>query len=84
MNLMQKNDILTKLLDKNIFKGFSNNPSQSDIIGGLTRHPYNNLENLHESSPQKYEDFNTPMLNSNSSINRLGKENMRKIAQIKK
>ena len=81
---MQKNDILTKLLDKNIFKGFSNNPSQSDIIGRLTRHPYNNLENLHESSPQKYEDFNTPMLNSNSSINRLGKENMRKIAQIKK
>ena len=81
---MQKNNILTKLLDKNIFKRFSNSPSQSDTIDGLTRHPCNNLENLHESSPQEYQDFNTPMLNSNASINRLEKENMMKIPQNKK
>ena len=34
-----------------ILRKFSNAPSQNDIIGGLTRQPCNNLENLHESSP---------------------------------
>ena len=32
-----KNNILTKLLDENILRRFSNAPSQNNIIGGLTR-----------------------------------------------
>ena len=32
-----KNNILTKLLDENILRRFSNTPSQNNIIGGLTR-----------------------------------------------
>ena len=46
-----KSNILTKLLDENNLRKFSNTPSQNDIIGRLTRQPCNNLENLHESSP---------------------------------
>ena len=53
-------------------------------FGGLTREPCNNLENLHESSPPLCQDFNTPMLNRNASVNRLEKENAMKIAQNKK
>ena len=63
---------------------FSNIPLQNNIIGGLTKKPCNNLENLHESSPPLYQDFNTPMLNRNASVNRLEKENAMKIAQNKK
>ena len=58
-----KNNILTKLLDENILRKFSNTPSQNNIVGGLTREPCNNLEKLHESSPPLCQDFNTPMLN---------------------
>ena len=74
-----KNNILTKLLVENILRKFSNTPSQNDIIGGLTRQPCNNLEDLPESSPQG-QDFNTPILNKNSLVN----ENAMKIAQNKK
>ena len=77
-----KNNILTKLLDENILRKFSNTPSQSN--GGLTREPCNNLENLHESSPQQCQDFNTPILSRNASVNRLEKETAMKIAQNKK
>ena len=78
-----KKNILTKLLDENILRKFSNTPSQNDIIGGLTRKPCNNLEDLHESSPQR-QDFNTPILKRNASINGLEKENAMKIVQNKK
>ena len=79
-----KNNILTKLLNENILRKFSNTPSQNDIIGGLTRQPCNNLEGLPESSPQ-CQDFNTPVLNRNTLLNRLEKEKAMKIAQnIKK
>ena len=74
-----KNNILTKLLVENILRKFSNTPSQNDIIGGLTRQPCNNLEDLPESSPQ-CQDFNTPILNKNALVN----ENAMKIAQTKK
>ena len=74
-----KNNILTKLLVENILRKFSNTPSQNDIIGGLTRQPCSNLEDLPESSPQ-YQDFNTPILNKNALVN----ENAMKIAQNKK
>ena len=66
-----QNNFLTKLLDENISRKFSNIPSQNNIIGGLTRKPRNNLEDLHESSPPKCQDFNTPMLNRNASVNML-------------
>ena len=79
-----KNNILTKLLDENISRKFSSIPSQNDITGGLTRQPCNNLEVLHESSPPKCQDFNTPMLKRNASVNMLEKENAMKIAQNKK
>ena len=78
-----KNNILTKLLDENILRKFSNTFSQNDIICGLTRQPCNNLGNLHESSPTLCQDFNTPMLNRNASVNRLEKDNEMKIAQNK-
>ena len=42
------------------------------------------LENLRESFPQLCQDFNTPMLNRNASVNRLEKENEMKITQKKK
>ena len=77
-----KNNILTKLLDENILRKFSNTPSQNH--GGLTREPCNNLENLHESSPPLCQDFSTPMLSRNASVNRLEKETAMKIAQNKK
>ena len=77
-------NILTKLLDKNILWKLSNTSSQNDLIWGLTRQPCNNLENLHESSPTLCQDFNTPMLNRNASVNRLKKDNEMKIAQNKK
>ena len=77
-----KNNILTKLLDENILRKFSNTPSQNN--GGLTREPCNNLENLHESSPPLCQDFSTPMLRRNASVNRLEKETVMKIAQNKK
>ena len=79
-----KNNILTKLLDENISRKFSSIPSQNDITGGLTRQPCNNLEVLHESSPPKCQDFNTPMLKRNTSVNMLEKKNAMKIAQNKK
>ena len=74
-----KNNILTKLLDENTSRKFWNIPSQNDIIGGLTRQPCDNLEDLHESSPPKYQDFNTPMLNRNASVNTSEKENAMKL-----
>ena len=37
--LNAKNNILTKLLDENILRKFSNTPSQNDNIGDLTRQP---------------------------------------------
>ena len=77
-----KNNILTKLLDENILRKFSNTPSQNN--GGLTREPCNNLENLHESSPPLCQDFSTLMLSRNASVNRLEKETAMKIAQNKK
>ena len=76
--------ILTKLLDENILRKFSNTPSQNNRIGGLTRELCNNLENLHESSPSLCQDFNTLMLNRNAFVNTLEKENAMKIAQNKK
>ena len=79
-----KSNILTKLLDENNLRKFSNTPSQNDIIGRLTRQPCNNLENLHESSPPQCQGFNTIMLNRNTSVNRLEKENAMRIAQNKK
>ena len=42
-----KNNILTKLLDENILRTFSNIPSQNNTIGRLTKEPSSNLENLH-------------------------------------
>ena len=69
-----KNNILNKLLNENILKKFSNTPSQNDIMGGLPRQQCNNLENLHESSPPQCQDFDTPTLNRNASVNRLEKE----------
>ena len=56
----------------------------NNIFGGLTRETCNNLEKLHESSPPLCQDFNTPMLNRNASVNRLEKENAMKIAQNEK
>ena len=47
---------------KIFFKKFSNTPSQNNIIGGLTREPSSNLENLHGSFPLLCQDFNTRML----------------------
>ena len=79
-----KSNILTKLLDENNLRKFSNTPSQNDIIGRLTRQPCNNLENLYESSPPQCQGFNTIMLNRNTSVNRLEKENAMRIAQNKK
>ena len=79
-----KINILTKLLDKNILRKFSDTSSQNNIIGRLTRQPSNNLENLQESSPPLCQDLNTPMLNRDISVNRLEKENAMKIAQNKK
>ena len=79
-----KINILTKLLDKNILRKFSDTPSQNNIIDRLTRQPSNNLENLQESSPPLCQDLNTPMLNRDISVNRLEKENAMKIAQNKK
>ena len=67
-----------------ILRKFSNAPSQNDIIGGLTRQPCNNLENLHESSPPQCQNFNTPMLNRNASVNWLEKGNAIKITKYKK
>ena len=32
-----KNNILTKLLDENIFREFSKTPSQNDVIDGLNK-----------------------------------------------
>ena len=69
-------------MDENILRKFSNTPSQNN--GGLTREPCNNLENLHESSPPLCQDFSTPMLSRNASVNRLEKETAMKIAQNKK
>ena len=71
-------------MDENNLRKFSNTPSQNDIIGGLTRQPCNNLENLHESSPSQCQGFNTIMLNRNTSVNRLKKENTMRIALNKK
>ena len=65
---MQKFKELNKLLDDHILINFSNTPLQSDIIGGLTRQPPHNLDNLDKSSPLQYQDFNIPMLNKNASI----------------
>ena len=79
-----KNNILTKLLDENILRKFSNTPSQNNNIRGLRRERSGKLENLHESSPPLCQDFNTPMLNRNGSVNKLEKENVMKIAQKKK
>ena len=79
-----KINILTKLLDKNILRKFSDTSSQNNIIGRLTRQPSNNLENLQESSPPLCQDLNTPMLNRDISVNRLEKENAMKIGQNKK
>ena len=53
-----KNNILTKLLDENILRKFSNTPSRNDIIGASTRQQCSNLENLHKSSPPQCQDFN--------------------------
>ena len=64
-------------------KIFSEN-FQTLPFGGLTREPCNNLGNLHESSPVVCQDFNTPILNRNASVNTLEKENAMKIAQNKK
>ena len=80
---MQKKN-LTKLLDENILRKFSNTPSQNKCIGGLTRELCSNLENLHESSPPLCQDFNTPMLNRNASVSRLDDKNAMKIAQNQK
>ena len=74
-----KNNILTKLLAEIILRKFSNTPAQNDIIGGLTRQPCNNLEDLPESSRQ-CQDFNIPILNKNALVN----ENAMKIAENKK
>ena len=41
--LNTKNNILTKLLDENTLRKFSNISSQNDIIGGLTRQPCDGL-----------------------------------------
>ena len=76
--------MLSKLLDENILRKFSNICLQNNIIGGLTRQPCKNLENLHESSPPLCQNFNTPMLNRNTSVNKLERENEMKIAQNKK
>ena len=76
-----KNNILTKLLDENILRKFSSAPSQNIVIGGLTRQPCNNLEILHESSLPQCQDYNTPVLDRNISVNRLENENTVKIAQ---
>ena len=65
-------------------KKFSNTSSQNDIIGELTRQTCNNIENLHENSPPQCQDFNTPILNWNASVNSLEKENAMEIAQNKK
>ena len=65
-------------------KKFSNTSSQNDIIGELTRQTCNNIENLHENSPPQCQDFNTPVLNWNASVNSLEKENAMEIAQNKK
>ena len=81
---MPKNNMLSKLLDENILRKFSNICLQNNIIGGLTRQPCKNLENLHESSPPLCQNFNTLMLNRNTSVNKLERENEMKIAQNKK
>ena len=81
---MQKNNMLTKLLDGNILRKFSNICLQNNIIGGLTRQLCKNLENLHESFSPLCQNFNTPMLNRNTSVNKLERENEMKIAQNKK
>ena len=81
---MQKNNMLTKLLDGNILRKFSNICLQNNIIGGLTRQLGKNLENLHESFSPLCQNFNTPMLNRNTSVNKLERENEMKIAQNKK
>ena len=39
---------------------------------------------LHESSPPQCQDFNTPMLNRNASVNKLEKMIAMEIAQNKK
>ena len=71
-------------MDEYISRKISNIPSKNNIIGRLTRQLCNNLEDLHEGSPLVCQDFNTPMLNRNASVNMLEKENMMKIAQNKK
>ena len=80
---MQKNNILTKLVDESILRKFSNTPSQNNI-GGLTKEPCNNLENLYESFPPLSQDFNTPMLNKNACVNRLEKKTQLKLLKMKK
>ena len=77
---MQKNNMLTKLLDGNILRKFSNICLQNNIIGGLTRQLCKNLENLRESFSPLCQNFNTPMLNRNTSVNKLERENEMKIA----
>ena len=56
---------------------------QSGPHGYHHQQPCNNLGNLHESSATLCQDFNTPMLSRNASVNRLEKDNEMKIAQNK-
>ena len=76
-----------KTLNVTIFKNFSNAVLQNDIVGVLPRQPYSNLDNLHISlrnSPSQCQDYNTEILNRNTSANKIEKENSTRIALNKR
>ena len=68
--LDEKNDILCKFMDSNIFKNFANSFLQDDIVSELSRQPPDVSKNIDGSflnSPPQCFECNTPMRSKSTS-----------------
>ena len=76
--LDEKNGILCKFMDSNIFKNFANSFLQNDVVNESSRQPPDVSKNIDgsflNSSPQCFE-CNTPILSKSTSANSSQKEN---------
>ena len=76
--LDEKNDILFKFMDSNIFKNFANSFLQNDVVSESSRQPPDVSKNIDgsflNSTPQCFE-CDTPILSESTSANISQKQN---------
>ena len=76
--LDEKNDILCKFMDSNIFNNFANSFLQNDIVSESSRQPPDVSKNIDGSflnSPPQCFECDTPRLKKSASANISQKEN---------